>query len=334
MNFFICQEWGSTKGNHTGISHLCHLIKDNYQAEVEVINVPYLKGKYLKHTRPIYHMLYFLLSVRLLFQIKSGDKVYLMEYMFPYRNQKLIAKIIKMFKKGVKIYGLAHLTPIDMDRFFPTRCAFLAWTNMVDVVITLGSSLTSYLRTRGAENVITSFHYVDQGYYSSRVELHNGRLKAIIMGQMQRKTDDLEYVVKSCPEIDFIYCKGKSTKDTSYLEQYPNMEILGYIPEEKLRNKMKESDISLNIMYDTVGSNVITTSLAMGLVMIVSDVGSIRDYCKEDAAFFCKTTEDFIHSLQYCSSHQDKLLSYKEKSIQMARNLSFRKFYEHLNTLD
>lgn len=334
MNYFISQEWESTKGNHTGMSHLCQLIYETFNDEVRVIHVPLFKFKFLRHTRPIYHLYYFYLAFVILFKIKSGDKLFLMEYLMPTRNQKLIAWSVGSFRKGVKIYGLAHLTPIDMDRFFPRGSALLAWTNKVDAIITLGSSLTSYLKERGVKNVITSFHYVDLDYYCSETRCHNGRLKVIIMGQMQRKTEDLDHIVASCPNMDFIYCKGKSTSDTSYLEKYSNIEVVGYVSEEELRNKMQESDISLNLMFDTIGSNVITTSLAMGLVMIVSDVGSIRDYCKEDAAFFCKTTEDFIHSLQYCSSHHDKLLSYKEKSIQMAKNLAFRRFYEHLNTLD
>lgn len=41
---------------------------------------------------------------------------------------------------------------------------------------------------------------------------------------------------------------------------------------------MKQSDVSLNVMNDTVGSNVITTSLAVGLAVVASNVGSISDY--------------------------------------------------------
>ena len=36
---------------------------------------------------------------------------------------------------------------------------------------------------------------------------------------------------------------------------------------------MNDSDISLNVMKDTIGSNVICTSMATGLAMVVSDVG-------------------------------------------------------------
>ncbi|UVV76520.1 glycosyltransferase family 4 protein [Bacteroides fragilis] len=57
---------------------------------------------------------------------------------------------------------------------------------------------------------------------------------------------------------------------------------------------MNKADVSLNIMKDTIGSNVIVTSMAMGLAMVVSDVGSIRDYVDESNGLFCLTSKDFI----------------------------------------
>lgn len=70
----------------------------------------------------------------------------------------------------------------------------------------------------------------------------------------------------------------------------PNVELKGFLEEDELRHQMDIADVSLNVMEDTVGSNVITTSMAMGLAMIVSDVGSIRDYCNDANALFAKTT--------------------------------------------
>ena len=49
---------------------------------------------------------------------------------------------------------------------------------------------------------------------------------------------------------------------------------------------MANADISPNVMEDTVGSNVIVTSLAMGLAMICSNVGSIKDYCDDSNTIF------------------------------------------------
>ena len=335
MNYFICQEWKSTKGNHAGMSHLCRLIKDCYKNEVRVITVPVFENFFLKYTRPIYHLYYFLLGFYLSLLIRKGDKIFLMEYMMPTRNQRLTASIIKLFCKHSKILGLSHLTPIDMNLFFPTKKKLLSWSNKVDTVLTLGSSLSSYLKDRGVNNVVTSFHYVDMNYYKPTRKYTNDRIKAIIMGGMQRNLEDLEYVVEKCPEIDFILCKGRSKKDTTNIEKFSNLQVLGYLSEDELRGMMDKSDISLNMMYDTIGSNVITTSLSMGLIMIVSDVGSIRDYCKDDFSFFCKTKEDFVSNLHYCSAtNREEIELLKKKSKQMANNLSFNKFYEQISNLE
>ena len=53
----------------------------------------------------------------------------------------------------------------------------------------------------------------------------------------------------------------------------------------------------LNVMKDTIGSNVICTSMATGLSMVVSDVGSIRDYCSETNAVSVLLHDDFIKIL-------------------------------------
>ena len=65
------------------------------------------------------------------------------------------------------------------------------------------------------------------------------------------------------------------------------MKLIPFVEEENLRRYMEQSDISLNVMHDTIGSNVIVTSMASGLAMVVSDVGSIHDYCDERNSVFC-----------------------------------------------
>lgn len=333
MNYFICQEWSITKNNHAGMSHLCSLLKEKYPDEVAVKNVPYYEFKIIKHTRPFYHITYFFIAIEFLIKVKKDDNVFLMEYMHPYRNQKLIAKIIKLFKPDVKIFGLAHLTPLDMDRFYQSNTKLVSWTNKVDKVLTLGSSLTSYLKSRGASNVKTLFHYVDLDYFQPEKRASNTRLQAIIMGNMKRNTEDIGNIAKECSEIDFVYCKGNSVRDTTELEKLSNMKVLGFLPEDELKNVMNQSDISLNLMYDTIGSNVITSSMAIGLVMIVNDVGSIRDYCTEESAFLCKNTDEIIESLHYCANNRGVLKKYKQISRQNALKLSSENFYKLLVAL-
>ena len=69
--------------------------------------------------------------------------------------------------------------------------------------------------------------------------------------------------------------------------------------ESELRQHMANANISLNVMEDTVGSNVIVTSLAMGLAMICSNVGSIKDYCDDSNTILCNNSnvEEFSQAI-------------------------------------
>ena len=93
---------------------------------------------------------------------------------------------------------------------------------------------------------------------------------------------------------------------------------------------MDASDISLNVMKDTIGSNVICTSMAMGLAMVCSDVGSIHDYCDDTNAFFCKSTEDFVKVLQDLSREPEKVIEMKKSSFEKSKRLSIECYYKDL----
>jgi glycosyltransferase involved in cell wall biosynthesis len=102
-----------------------------------------------------------------------------------------------------------------------------------------------------------------------------------------------------------------------------NVLIKGYMSEDELRNQMNQSDVSINVMDDTVGSNVITTSLAMGLALVVTDVGSIRDYCSDKNAVFCENTaQSLILSVNELAGHVDKVKKMGRESLEFSSNLS------------
>ena len=97
---------------------------------------------------------------------------------------------------------------------------------------------------------------------------------------------------------------------------------------------MASSDASLNVLEDTVGSNVITTSMAMGLAIIVSDVGSIRDYTDDSNAIFCSNTkESFIDAIKNLSSSPSRLVEMRKASIKKIENFTIDKVHEWFNNL-
>jgi hypothetical protein len=99
------------------------------------------------------------------------------------------------------------------------------------------------------------------------------------MGNVERNYEDLVESAKVTSDIQyFVYAEQSlnSSLDNRCLE-FSNVRLHKNIKESELRNLMHKSDVSLNVMHDTVGSNVIVTSLSCGLAMVCSDVGSIRD---------------------------------------------------------
>lgn len=327
MNYFICHEWDNTKRNHAGMVHLCKEIQriDKENVRVFVITDYFLMGKRIPF---LTNFLYGVVALYLLIIVKVGDQLYLMEFLFPSRNQGIISKWIRRFRPGVRILAVPHLVPDTLEELFPQRGVIIDWIKNVDKVVTLGSSLTNYLVSIGVPEgkVLTSFHYVDDKFYYGRGQqlIVNTPIEIMIMGNMKRNTKLIGEIVSETPEVIYHYCKGM-TKERFPFEELKNVRVYGFLKEEELRDLMERADVSLNVMEDTIGSNVITSSMAMGMAIIASDVGSIRDYCSEQNALFCLSRQDFISAINTLSS--PRVLEMKTSSAKMAKRFCVDNFY-------
>ena len=144
----------------------------------------------------------------------------------------------------------------------------------------------------------------------------------------------LEKIVTTNSNVDFTICQGMY--DMSYIFKHQNnVTLIPFVKEEELRCKMNEADISLNVMEDTIGSNVIVTSLAMGLAMICSDVGSIRDYCDESNTIFCQNNDvsQFSDAITILSQNRNKLAAMQKSAIQKSKLLTIERFAQELTKL-
>ena len=210
------------------------------------------------------------------------------------------------------------------------------WSLHVDKMLTLGSSLSSYFIQCGipGDKISTGFHYVDTNYYTpQRKVLVGERVKVISMGALQRDFDTLVKIIKQTPHIEYIICKGYKNVD-SLFRGLQNVTLKGYVPEDELRELMNEADLSLNILEDTVGSNVITTSMAMGLGIIVSDVGSIRDYCDVDNAVFCSNNvESFVSAINELSFDKYRIEQMKKESLRKVQKFQIKNVHEWFSNI-
>ena len=344
MKYLIVQDWQSTHGNHAGMKHMCDLLVAKYPDEYKVFvkECPRtwksprtfmekicwrLYGKYAKehYLTKTYPLEYLELCSPMFSNLKAGDEVFLLEYLLPWASQYELACYIRENYPKVMIYALSHLTGKYFDEMTAKEPDLIQkWAKPVDKLLTLGSSLSSYFEKAGVskEKISTGFHYVDSDYYQKQQPMKsNSPLKVIMMGALQRDYGMLAEVVKQCPDVHWIICRGRKNVDNLF-PKTPNVELKGFLEEDELRHQMDIADVSLNVMEDTVGSNVITTSMAMGLAMVVSDVGSIRDYCNDENALFCQNNvEQFVRSIKKLQNNLQLVLRMKKASLENSKRL-------------
>ena len=73
--------------------------------------------------------------------------------------------------------------------------------------------------------------------------------------------------------------------------------------------------------------------MASGLAMVVSDVGSIRDYCDETNACFCSSPDDFIEKIMILANDRELLNSLKKMSLKKAQQFSIDNYCASLSSL-
>lgn len=347
MKYLVVQDWGNTHGNHAGMVHMCKLLCERYPDDYEMYVKPnpksiptaprnffgkvliklytlYLRNFYQKITFP---KEYLKLCQPMFEKLVPGDEVYLLEYLIPWASQYELASYIKQKFPGVRIYALSHLTVKHFKEIIDRKKNnSLKWFKQVDKMLTLGSSLSHYFVGQGVpvDKISTGFHYVDNDYYHRLTSMDyndNRPLTIITMGALQRDYSMLSSVVKACPEVHWIICKGNKNID-NWFKNTPNVELKGFMAEDDLRVQMDSADVSLNLMEDTVGSNVITTSMAMGLAIIVTDVGSIRDYCSEENSIFCAySTESVLSAINLLNNDRKRVLKMKMSSLDLSNKL-------------
>lgn len=232
MKYLIVQDWRSTHSNHAGMKHMCDLLKKKYPSDYEVYvkEMPKVwenpktflekiqwklfgaraQKTYIKTTYPNE---YLELCKPMFSKLKAGDELFLLEYLLLWASQYELACYIRENYPKVKIYALSHLTGKYFDEMTAKEPDLIQkWAKPVDKLLTLGSSLSSYFEKAGVskEKLSTGFHYVDSDYYQKQQPMKpNSPLKVIMMGALQRDYGMLAEVVKQCPDVHWIICRGR-----------------------------------------------------------------------------------------------------------------------------
>ena len=305
------------------MSYLAKRLSSDFD-NVKLIKMISGKSKFKKVLNLFY---IFLIALLLKCKTTNNDYIFLMEYLARSCFQDKLARIIKFLGvKGVTI-GLVHLAASHLMEIYHSTDVIKRKMDAIDKCVVFGSSLAYFFKKEvGYKNVITTFHYVDTSYYKpkneSRKELP---LRVLCLGNIKRDFSALRNLINRLPNIHFDICQGVMNLH-AYFDDCSNVSLYGFVSESELLELMQSNDVCLSIMTDTVGSNVITTSLATGLILVVSDVGSIRDYCTEDSSFLCNNIIDFEKSIKYLSDNLQLINEYRQKSVSRGMLFSYDNF--------
>lgn len=339
MIYLLFQSWNNTDSNHAGMKYMCRKLEELYPGRYKAIEVAreksqskssfFLRGVNLL-LRPINKRIMDkkLGDIAASLDLNDNDTVVLTEYMDKFVGHISIARAVKKRMPKVKVIGFSHLVPAKLNGQFDDE-ELHRWTGCVDGIVTLGHSLTDYYIQRGVprHKIFTTFHYIDEYYLSQSINRESD-FKVLVQGNQMRDMDTLGDVVRKNADIEFVVCQGVS--DLRQQLDYPNVKLKGFLSEGDLRQLMAECPVSLNIMKDTIGSNVIVTSMGMGQAMVCSDVGSIRDYCNEAGCFFCKTPDDYTKAIADLRSDRARMEKMRSDNLGHARRFRIEKFEEEL----
>ena len=331
--YIIYYTWQNTAKNHAGMAHFVKKLKSSHPREIKLIKIPSNINAWHSKLQKLY---FYFIVFSLKISLNKEDKILFMEFLGNRSgNQTGIA--LKLRALGVinEFFGLVHLSPDNLLELYGSAEYIKKSLVELNKIIVFGSSLAGFFSDLGfKDKVIRTLHYVDNNFYNpSAQKVPNADLQVIHMGSIKRDFHKLKEIVKQCSNAHFHICQG--TKDlTKLFSSLKNVTLYGYLEEKELLSLMQNCDVSLSILHDTVGSNVITTSMACGLVNVVSDVGSIRDYCDDTSSMLCRTNEEFVNSINLLNKKRDIYLEKRNASLKSVDNLSLdksiSKFYDIL----
>jgi glycosyltransferase involved in cell wall biosynthesis len=329
--YLVYYDFKGTSGNHAGMSYLVKMLGRDIKIVEPIKSLPhhYPGGKYLAKIYAVGLAVYFR------FALGKQDKVFFFEYLTKgTAYQVLTARVMRALGINQPIYGLIHLSGQHMLDLYRSQHYIRQSLKPLDKVFVLGSSLAEFLRNIGFEKeIVTTFHYVDTAYYRPAPSYNaNDLLQVICIGSLKRNFSLLQSVVSKLPDVLFHVMMGRNNL-RPYFENVNNVQLYPFIPEDEMLQLMQRCDVSMSVMEDTVGSNVITTSMATGLVLAVSDVGSIRDYCSEGNSFLCSTEQDFVEAIKALDKDRTLLLQMRQATLQRASELSHSNFITQFKSM-
>jgi len=328
--FIICVRWKSTAGNHTGQAYDVKFVARGFENFSQIIYIPHFDfWKYKFFYQCLNKFIKFYLS----FVTSKNDALYLTEYF--HHDSPLDQVYFSRHLHGrLNIIAMAHLVPQWIENSY-SNDKIIEYASYVDKLLVLGNSLRNYYISKGvpAEKIVFVSLYVDNEYYgiAERKQNKDKPIYAVVIGNMLRGHDDIRQIISMTPNIQYHVFSGRENSLTDDFKKMPNVIPHGKTKEKDLRRILHNSDISLNVMQDTVGSNVIVTAMASGMAMVCSDVGSIRDYVAPNSGMLFNSVHGAVDALNRLDGDRKLLYGLQKQSLKRAREIDIRKFVHWLH---
>ena len=182
-----------------------------------------------------------------------------------------------------RIVATFHLPPIGIQA---------AWLidsplKQLSAAICVGSSQLEYLgKIVGHDKVFLNPLGVDLEYYTAPDFESRDPNLCIFIGENYRDFPTLrgmiELVAYLRPKTRFIGVIPAHSFDL--IGEHPNITLLSKVPESKLLELYRTASLMVLPLKDATANNAVLESMACGLPMVITDIGSVRDYVSEDCA--------------------------------------------------
>ena len=159
----------------------------------------------------------------------------------------------------------------------------------------------------------------------------------LVVGENYRDYPTLRGVIELVsyirPQIRFVIVTQQ--RNFQLIGKHPNIEYRSGIPEKEFLNLYHKAALMVMPLTDATANNAVLESMACGLPLVISDVGSIRDYVTEDCAALIqpfnarKMAEAVIELLDECEKRRKMALKCREQ----AEKFSWVEVMKQLNSV-
>jgi glycosyltransferase involved in cell wall biosynthesis len=187
-------------------------------------------------------------------------------------------------RRGNRLVATFHLPPVGMQKSWLIDRPL----QQLSAVVCVGTSQQEYLaKIVGPERVFFAPLGLDTEYYTPPESFTERDPDLCLMvGENYRDFPTLRGVIELVaymrPQTRFVAVLPKRCYDL--LGDHPNLTLLSQIPEEELLALYRRASLMVLPLKDATANNAVLEAIGCGLPLVVSDVGSMRDYVNDACA--------------------------------------------------